>query len=327
MTSALVAASPAAWGQSKAAADVLFDEGKALMAEKRYADACPKFAASQKIDPAPGTLVWLADCYEQNGQTASAWSTYREALAAAKAARQPAREALATERIAALQKVLSRIIVKVGADRPTDLAITIDGVTVASTLWDTATPFDPGAHTVEATAAGHVTFTHRLELAKATSETVVIPPLVKREAPPPAASSSAPVASSAPPPPPVSAPSTANLEPPKAARSNVGLVVGAVGAAGLVAGVVLQLGARSLAREAIDDCRAHTRCTDADLDKHDRASSRQTVAWLVGGVGAGLLVTGAVWTWSSPGASGSGRTSITPSVGLGSGGVALRRTW
>lgn len=305
---------------------MLFDDGKALMAERRFAEACPKFAASQKIDPAPGTLVWLADCYEQNGQTASAWSTYREALTAAKAARQPTREALAAERIAALQKVLSRISLEVKDPSIAGLSVSVDGVPVTQPLWGTPTPFDPGPHTIEATAPGYATFTRKLDLGRAAQETVVVPPL-ERAAPAPVASASAApsAAPPRPPPPVVSEPPPAPPPTRSSAMRPAGVALGATGALALVAGVVVQLSARSLAQSAIDDCRAHVRCTAADLSKHDSASSRQTVAWVVGGAGAAMLVAGGVLLWQAPAER--GRVWVAPLVAQRGAGAAVGSAW
>jgi tetratricopeptide (TPR) repeat protein len=68
----------------KAAAQTLFDEGRKLMAKGMFADACPKLAESQKLDPGVGTQFNLSDCYEKMGQTASAWAGFLEAASARK---------------------------------------------------------------------------------------------------------------------------------------------------------------------------------------------------------------------------------------------------
>src|SRR5882672_4544932 len=61
----------------KVAAEALFDDGRKLLADGRFAPACEKFEQSEHIDPAVGTLLYLAECYEKSGRTASAWATFR----------------------------------------------------------------------------------------------------------------------------------------------------------------------------------------------------------------------------------------------------------
>ncbi len=61
--------------EKAASAQALYDEGLRLMGVGEFAAACPKFAASQKLDPAMGTKFRLADCYEKIGKTASADAT------------------------------------------------------------------------------------------------------------------------------------------------------------------------------------------------------------------------------------------------------------
>src|SRR4051794_20217691 len=73
---------PVAMAQStsdKVAAESLFDQGRDAMRKSDFARACGLLERSQKLDPAVGTLLYLGECYERSGRTASAWATFREA--------------------------------------------------------------------------------------------------------------------------------------------------------------------------------------------------------------------------------------------------------
>jgi len=58
-----------------AAAQALFERGRALMAQRRVAQACPLFEESQRLDAGIGTQYNLANCYEAMGRFASAYTT------------------------------------------------------------------------------------------------------------------------------------------------------------------------------------------------------------------------------------------------------------
>ena len=68
----------------EAVAESLFRDGKQLFQSDDFEHACPKLAQSYQIDPAGGTALLLAICYEKQGRLASAWARYNDALVLAK---------------------------------------------------------------------------------------------------------------------------------------------------------------------------------------------------------------------------------------------------
>jgi hypothetical protein len=60
-------------------ADALFQAGKASIARGDTAKACEQFAASERLEPATGTLLNLADCEEKLGHLTQALELFREA--------------------------------------------------------------------------------------------------------------------------------------------------------------------------------------------------------------------------------------------------------
>src|SRR5215203_5725950 len=109
----LAAAVPARAAGNEAAAEALFVEAKKLAGQGKYAEACPKFAESNRLDRGAGTLIHLGDCYEKNKQLSSAWATYKEASSAAQALGRKDWEKLASQRAAALEPKLARLTIKV----------------------------------------------------------------------------------------------------------------------------------------------------------------------------------------------------------------------
>src|SRR6187399_3496669 len=136
------AARPAAAQSDSAAARALFSEGRELMAAEKYAEACPKFEESLRLDQGMGTQFNLAHCWEKLGRTASAWALFLDVAAAARAGNQPDRESAAKERASTLEPKLTRLRITFPEPAP-EAKIFRDGQEVRQAAWGTAMPVDP----------------------------------------------------------------------------------------------------------------------------------------------------------------------------------------
>jgi hypothetical protein len=159
LTAIFAAFAPSAAAQTvdtdRQIAQQLFDDGRALLEARRYAEACPKFAESQRLDPGGGTLVNLALCHELEGKTATAWSEFRDALGQAVKDDRKDREELARSHIADLAPKLMRIVVEVPERLAArDPEINLDRSRLPDAAWNTPIPVDPGEHRVSVSFAG-----------------------------------------------------------------------------------------------------------------------------------------------------------------------------
>jgi hypothetical protein len=138
--------------QPAAQADALFEEGKRLRAAGRVSEACVKFAESQHVAPGVGVTLYLADCYERLGRTASAWSAFRLAERLAHE-RGDVRADVARSRASAIEPALSRLTIEAHA-LPSGSEVRLDGQPVRDESLNTALPVDPGDHVVTLDAPG-----------------------------------------------------------------------------------------------------------------------------------------------------------------------------
>src|SRR5260370_10749615 len=162
----LLSASSALADASDAAATALCDEGRRLMAQHRYADACPKLADSQGLGPSGGTLINLAECYEHTGQTASAWAAWKDAAARANAAGKAGAEKSALDRAALLEPKLARLSIAVSTESDVPgLEVKRDGIAVGHSELGLPIPVDPGMHVVEAHAPKKKAWSSQVDVA------------------------------------------------------------------------------------------------------------------------------------------------------------------
>jgi hypothetical protein len=295
---AALAADPPKNGKDPAAAQALFYEARALMKQGKHAQACPKLEESLRLDHGIGTEFNLADCNEQLGKLASAWTGFLSVAALSKAADQKDRERIARQRAQALERRLPKLVVEV-KDAPPGLQVRRDGVVLGSAAFGTAIPVDPGKHQIVVTAPGKERWTKTVEATEGDTERVSVPPLKSAAvavAPTPAvpqATPASPPAESAAAAETTTTSSTFSFPEPvderrSSAQKTIGWVVGGAGLVGL--GVGGYFGLQSLDRRNTSD----NHCTGDLCDARGVQLRREaidagnvaTVATIAGGAAA-----------------------------------------
>jgi hypothetical protein len=172
----------AAGGPNAAAAQTLFMEAKKLYDEGKYQPACAKFEKSNELDPAMGTKLNLARCWDKIDRTASAWAMYLEVADDAHAAGSTDREQYARTAAADLEPRLIKLVIEVATANPADLEVKRDDTVIGSGLYGTPIPIDPGAHLIVAKAPGRKPWSKKVTVAvkdAGTTTKVSVPVLSK----------------------------------------------------------------------------------------------------------------------------------------------------
>ncbi len=298
----LVLFASAGLGQDRdpAAAQALFDQARELTAQAKYAEACPKFAESNRLDPAIGTQFQLANCYEKSGRVASAWAGFLEVASRARSAGQLDREKVATERADKLQSRLPRFVINVPeTSKASGLEIRRNGMLVGAAQWGTPVAVDPGEIELTASAPGKQALRQTLRAEEGKTASYSLPALVQGESAPPGPVAATPTA------PTPAAPQPAPAAPPPseqpAAKSGNGpwiLTLAGVGVVGLGLGGAYALMAKSQYDDSKQECDLDdaNSCGPNGIEQRNDARAKgniATVSVIVGG--AALAGAGLVW--------------------------------
>ncbi|HWZ87388.1 MAG TPA: tetratricopeptide repeat protein [Polyangiaceae bacterium] len=258
-----IAVSAAADDTHSAHADALFRQGQALLSQGKIDAACAKFEASETWENGLGTLLHLGDCYERAGRSASAWHTFLEAEAVAQAKKDPDREQVAAERVAALEPKLSRVVFVVPpTSRVPGLAVQLGTNTIPASSWGMIIPVDAGTQRVSVSAKGHRPWLTDVEVSRSEGREyrIVVPTLE-----------------------PMPEPNTNR----RTAFRTAGIVTGSVGLAGIGAGAVFG----ALSKNA-DDASTCARGVIQCGSKSNTASAYSEASTVSLAVGGALLATG-----------------------------------
>ncbi|MCA9618801.1 MAG: hypothetical protein KC731_07260 [Myxococcales bacterium] len=295
---ALLLVSAATSAAEPLAAEELFDRGIDVMRTGDVEAACPLFAESHRLEPRPGTLFTLAECWARAGRVATALARYKEYLRIVgrmPPARQKAergRPGIAEGQVAHLEGEVPRITLLPAGDWPEGVEVSLNGVVLGEPSLRLPLPTDPGEQVVVTRAPGgaqkevRVTVDHGQQV---TIDLVVEPaPVPPRPEPPVPEVSRAPV-----PAPPGPAPAPAASQ---AADRMSPYMVGAWSLVGLTgAGVITGtvMGAIVLSRGAVIDAACDSgsprRCTPegAELARATQQLAHgSTVAFAIAGATA-----------------------------------------
>jgi tetratricopeptide (TPR) repeat protein len=124
----------------------LFEEGRELAKQNKYAEALTKFEQSYALDNGVGTELNLADTHEHLGHFAAAWRMFDEA--AQRSADTPAKQKFARERADAIVGKLAIAVVNLPEPDAPGLSITIEGraVKASKTITERVDPGQIAVH-------------------------------------------------------------------------------------------------------------------------------------------------------------------------------------
>lgn len=285
------------------AAEALFHEGRALLDKGRFDEASERFARSQQLDPAVGTLLNLGECYERLDKTASAWAAYRQAVALAVTKNDERRATLARNAATRIEPQLTYLTIALAAPTP-GLVVTRNGARIDAAAFNAPVPVDPGPQTIEANAPNRRPWSTTLKLAAGERDSVEIPELEPNVD-----------VVDTPPPPAVEDPPRAPLQ----RKVALGLEIG--GGAVVVTGLVL--GGLALSRWAsvTSTCPNGVCKTEAERQERladvDAAQTLATLSTVATSVGAATMAIGVVLHLTAP----KHNVAVTPLVNRGGAGL------
>jgi tetratricopeptide (TPR) repeat protein len=297
---ALLASVASADSANKKRADQLFADGRRYLQTKEYALACTAFEQSQQADPAIGTQLNIALCYEEWGHVVAALHAFEEAERLA-TAKKDNRAKEAHKKVEELGPKVPRLAVSVPASTDPSAMFLLDGKEIERAALTTELLLEVGDHAIEVRVPGSPPKTTKLALAIGEHKRLELDVPKVVVAPPPL------------PPPPVEPPRKKN-------RLYAAIGLGGGGVLALGTASIVALVARSDYANAISSCPNYTCTTKKAYDQTQTARSHADVATGVA-IGGLALVGAGVYLFLT--SRGERRVSAAPLLSPGAVGVAI----
>jgi hypothetical protein len=294
-------------GPQSATADAMFRYAKEAMARGDLATACAQFAESERLEPATGTLLNLADCEERSGKLSAALGHYRMA----RDGMPPSdfRVSFANDKIASVTKRVPYLTLRLHAPTVPGTRVMIDEVELSPASLGVPIPVDPGRHICAVIVPGRADARREVSLQEAQAQTLEL-------VPGPVGEARRSVFASAP---------SSEAGDSSTTSRTLGFVSGAVGLVGLGAGTVAGVITITAANTYKNECR-NGYCSPQG---RDAAATGQVMQWVspigfaVGAVGIGLA---SYFLFFQPKATRSTAT-VTPAIGPTTMGLSLSDTF
>jgi hypothetical protein len=284
----------AARAGDSAAADALFQAAKELAKQGKYAEACPKFEASYKLDRALGSILNLADCHERVDRIASAWAEWGEAADLARKDGDKRAE-YADKRRAALTPRLPKLVVRV-VNPVGSLDVYRDDVKLDPASFETELPTDAGDRAIVVRRGEQVVRKQTVKLVEGEVSRIELDLAALDKAVPAI---------------PTAKPTVLVVGPqPSTKLRTVGIVVGAVGLGAVVAAAGLEIGA--LAKKPSSNQCVGKYCTPEGMKQVESAQTLANVGQWVGLGGLVALAVGTTFFLVSPSPSATVRSASAP---------------
>ncbi len=142
----------------------LYDEGRRLYNAGDFANACPKFEASLRVDPedldAQGLLAF---CNERRGHLATAWTLFRQLRSNAQRRGRTDQAAIADSHVKALEPQLAQLTLTVKT-RPVGLVVKRNNIEVPPDAFNIPIALDRGDYVLSAEAPGYTAWSTPLKI-------------------------------------------------------------------------------------------------------------------------------------------------------------------
>lgn len=262
-----------------------FDEAMQLMRDGQFDRACPKL---EEALAAEGTMIVrfrLAECYEQIGKLASAFTRYREVAGEAALTDASEREAFAKKKALELEPRVPRLklLVPPEVGAVTTLNIAVDDQSIERNSWSNDIMLDMGTHAITVTGSGYRTWTFTFELkTEREIRTIQVP------------NQTIPVAPAPPPAPRGPAPDEGGggLAP----QTIAGITVGAAGVVMMAIGIGMGVAAKGQFDDSLSGCNAQDQCDASAIAAQESAVTEGNAATAIFIIGA-VATAGGVVLW------------------------------